>query len=273
MAKVKRKISWKSVLSLFLGALVIVGAVAGIVSLAKRDTATIGASAFSIGGLDPETGKYVDRDDAIYTPKSFSAQGLKITPDFETADIEYQIFFYDENDRFLEATEILTEGYTEQKLLPTYARVVIYPSTLDDEGNEIEDFKVNLLQVRGIAKSLKITVDAEQNKLYSANLFEVGTEAGVSADIEIEDFDGVLLHLPSATVTNTTYTVTFYSEKTDSEGLTTMKKLDDYTVTLQNYGENEFSWHTLNDIPAGATHMTVTYYDTNTNVGVYGIDR
>ena len=47
----------------------------------------------------------------------------------------YQIFFYDENDRFLEATEILSDKYVEQKLLPTYARIVIYPSTLDEEGN------------------------------------------------------------------------------------------------------------------------------------------
>ena len=271
MAKFKKKFSFKRTMSLVLGVLLLAGAVVGLGAFAKRDTNTIGASAFSIGGLDPDTGKYVDRADAIYTSEAFSAQGLSITPDFETADVEYQIFFYDENDRFLEATEVLSESYTEQKLLPTYARIVIYPSTLDDEGNVIEDYKVSLFEIRKIAKTLTITVDADQNKVYSTNLFEAG-ENGVSAEMEIDGYKGLLLHLPSATITDTKYTVTFYAEKTDAEGVTTMKELDDMTITLQNYGEGEYLWYTVESIPAGATHVTITYFDTNTNVGVYGID-
>lgn len=272
MAKFKKKFSWKSTISLVLGVLILAGAVVGLGALSKRDTDTIGASAFSIGGLDSVTGKYVDRDDAIYTAKAFSAQGLTVTPDFETADVEYQIFFYDENDRFLSATDVLTESYTEEKLLPTYARVVIYPSNLDDDGDVIEDFKVSRFDVREIAKSVTITVDADQEKIYSANLFAEG-ESGVSAEMEIEDFKGLLLHLPSATVTDTKYTVTFFAEKTDAEGITSMRELDKVTVTLQNYADGEYLWYTVEKIPAGATHATITYFDTNVNVGVYGIDR
>ena len=273
MSKFRTKNKWVSFVAGILIAVTAFGALFALVSPFGKDVKTIGAGEFSVGGLDPETGKYVERKDAIYTPDAFSAQGLTITPDFETADVEYQIFFYDEAGRFLEATDVLTEGYAEQKLLPTYARVVIYPSTLDEDGHVIEDYKVGLFGVREIAKSLTITVDAEQNKVYSSNLFEVGETAGVSDHIEIDGFDGVLLHLASATVTDTAYTVTFYAEKTDAEGVTSMKKLDDLTVTLQNYSDGEFMWYTVDKLPAGATHMTITYYDTNTNIGVYGIDR
>lgn len=272
MANIKKKFSWRSLLTAGLAVLVILGAAAGIMSLATNDTVKIGAGEFSVGALDPETGKYVERKDAIYTPEAFSAQGLKITPDFETADVEYQIFWYDENDRFLEASDVLTEGYSEQKLLPTYARIVIYPSTLDEDGMEIEDFKIRFYEVRKIAKALTITVDADQDKVFSKNLFEVGTN-GVSAEMEIDGFDGLMLHLPSATVTPAEYTVTFYAEKTDAEGVSSMKELDTVAVTLQNYAEGEFMWYTVDKVPAGATHATVTYYDTNTNVGVYGIGR
>lgn len=268
----KKKFSWKSTISLVLGILLIAGAVVGIASLSGRHTDKIGASAFSVGGLDPETGKYVERQDAIYTSRAFSAQGLTVMPDFETDGVEYQIFFYDENDRFLEATDRLTDKYVEQKLLPTYARVVIYPSTLDEEGNQIEDYKIGFFGVRTIAETVTITVDADQDKVFSQNLFAAG-EDGVSAKMEIKGFDGLLLHLPSATVTNTEYTVTFYAEKTDAEGVSSMKELDDVTVTLQNYSDGEYLWYTVEKIPAGATHATVTYYDSNVNVAVYGIDR
>lgn len=272
MATFRKKFNWKSCVALGLGVLLLFGAVAGILSLTGNDRVKVGAGEFSVGGLDPETGKYVARKDAIYTPDAFSAQGLKVALDFETADVEYQIFFYDENDRFLSATDVLSENYVEPKLLPTYARVVIYPSTLDDEGNVIEDFKVGYFDVRRIAKSLSVTVDAEQGKTFSANLFEEG-ENGVSAEMDVEGFDGLLLHLPNANVTDTKYTVTFFAEKTDAEGTVTMKELDEVTVVLQNYEDGEFMWYTVEKIPAGATHATVTYFDTNTNVGVYGIDR
>ena len=159
MAKFKKKFSWKTFLIVGVSVL-LTFSFASVLMLSKNDTVKIDAGEFSVGGLDPETGKYVEREDAIYTPDAFSAQGLTITPDFETADVEYQIFFYDEAGRFLEATDVLTEGYAEQKLLPTYARVVIYPSTLDEDGHVIEDYKIGLFGVRKIAKALTITVDA-----------------------------------------------------------------------------------------------------------------
>lgn len=274
MARIKNKFSWKSALSLVLGVLILAGAAMGIAAL-RKDTASISPTAFSVGALDPETGKFVDDKTAIYTADAFSAQGLAVKPGFEAEGVEYQIFFYDENDRFLgtAAEDNLTEAYSEQKLLPTYARIVIYPSQLDDEGNLIEDFKVRFYEVYGIAKQLSITVDADQTKVFSQNLFGAG-ESGVSKEMEIKDYKALLLKLPAATESaNTSYTVTFYAEKTDAEGNTTMKELDNVVVTLQNYKAGEVLWHTIEKLPAGATHATVTYFEGNTNVAVYGIYR
>ena len=271
--KFKKKFSWKSTISLVLGVLILAGAVMGLASLHK-DTTTISPFAFSVGELDDVTGKYVKSTDAIYTPEAFSAQGLRVTPDFEASDVEYQIFWYDENDRFLGTAddENLTDAYTEQRTLPTSARIVIYPSQLDDEGNLIEDFKVGALDVYGIAKSLTITVDADQDKVFSASLFTTATD-GLSAKMEIEDYKSLLLQLPAVNTPNTVYTVTFYAEKTDAEGTVSYKELDNVVVTLQNYTDGEYLWYTIEKIPAGATHATVTYYEGNTNVAVYGIYR
>ena len=271
MAKIRKKRNIKTAFVAVLAILLALGSVVSFVALGNRNKQEIGAGEFSIGALDPATGKYVNRKDAIYTPEAFSAQGLSIAMDFETQDVTYQIFFYDENDRFLESTDVLSENYVEERLLPTYARVVIYPSTLDEEGNRIEDYEVSRFGVRKLAKALTIEVDADQTKVYSNNLFEAG-ENGISERIELDGFDGLLLHLPSAAVTETKYVVTFYAEKTDAEGTATMRELDDVTIALQNYAAGEFMWYSIDQLPYGATHATITYFDGNTNVGVYGID-
>ena len=263
---------WTKALATVLCVTLAVGAVLGIATFFNRDTKTISPTAFSIGALDPDTGRYVADKTAIYTSEAFSAQGLVVKPGFEVENLTYEIFFYDENDRFINSTGELSDVYSERTLRPVYARIVIYPSQLDEDGNVIEDFKVGVFDVYGIAKNLTITVDAEQDKEFSSNLFETGTE-GASAYIELEDYKGLLLHLPCASVTNSTYTVTFYTEKKNAEGVTSYSKVDDITVTMQGYEADEYLWYNVDKIPSGATHATVTYYDSNTNVYVYGICR
>lgn len=268
--KMKRKA--KNGWTIALAVLLIVGALSGLLFLFRGDSVDIRPSAFKIGGLNEE-GKYEKRTDAIYTEKAFSCQGLKITPAFD-AEVEYQIFFYDEDDRFLEATEVLTGAYSEERLLPSYARVMIFADTTDENGDYIEDFELRRWDVRRVARGLEITVDAKQDKKYTANLFDVeeGVD-GVSAKIRIKDYESVLLHLVDTDLTNTVYTVTFYAEKTNADGVSsTMRELDDLVITLQNYEEGEFMWYMLDEIPSGATHMTITYSDDNTNIGVYGVE-
>lgn len=252
-----------------LALLLCLGAVGGILALSHRDTVEVKASAFKIGGLDAG-GAYTARKDAIYTPEAFSCQGLKVTPAFDS-NVEYQIFFFDEDDRFLEATEVMTGAYTEERLLPSYARIMIIADDTDADGDVIEDFKLRSWDVRKVAGNLDITVDANQEKQYSNNLFELGEVEGISEYIEIDEYDSVLLHLVDTSLTNTTYTITFYSEKTTSAGTTEMRKIDDSTITMQNYNEGDFMWYEIEDIPGGTTHMTITYTDDNTNIGVYGV--
>lgn len=81
---------------------------------------------WEIGGLT-STGKYTETKKSIYTKESFSCDGLKTILDFDS-NIKYQVFFYDEKDVFISATEVLTESKEHE--VPEnaeLARIVITP--------------------------------------------------------------------------------------------------------------------------------------------------
>lgn len=163
-----------------IAAVIIIGIViAGFVSsIIARDTKTIPASAFSVGTLDAETGKYKADEQTIYTKEMFECKGLRVEPDFE-ATCTYDVFYYDNDGRLLEKKLGLSEIYDEDFPLAQYARIVIHPDIEAElkEDETADEWCVGTLEVRRIAKMLKITVDKEQNNYYNYKNLYVEAEA------------------------------------------------------------------------------------------------
>lgn len=146
--KYKTKNLLKKVITGVLAVGVVAGATAGVVSLArhaKEDLREINPT-FKVGGLN-EQGKYVEREDTLYTKEAFECRGLEISLSFEN-DINYQVFYYNETGDFVESTEVLDTNYTLDKcdlINCTYARVMIIPQWSNLEATEdktIEEQKV-----------------------------------------------------------------------------------------------------------------------------------
>ncbi len=138
---------------IFLVVLGLVGAVIGLaVQLDRRTTIeTVGGEAYSIGLID-EDGTNKDGDTAIYLRKGISVNGLRCSL-AEDAKIEYRIFFYDKDGKFISASETLTSDYDGKDIpaLAKTARIQITPT-------EDEDGKVSLVEVLGYANQLTVTV-------------------------------------------------------------------------------------------------------------------
>ena len=166
MARYRKKFKWKNVLSGALCVLLLAGAVMGIASLTGKDTKTIRSTAFSVGAINAE-GNYVKSDLSIYTKDMFECQGLSVEPDFEATGT-YQVFYYDADKAFLGATEVLNAedgvyNCGDAYFTAQYARIMITPDVpVDEDGNEVEDFKIRFYEVNGYASDYKITVKKEQ---------------------------------------------------------------------------------------------------------------
>lgn len=116
----------------------------------QTSTTTIGSESYSIGTLD-ESGKFVEGDTAIYMRKAITTDGLKVEL-ADNAEITYQIFFYDEKDQFISATDALSEDFTGA--IPENAKsakIMITP-TADADG------KVTFFEISGYANQLTVTV-------------------------------------------------------------------------------------------------------------------
>lgn len=170
MRRFFRNIPWRNVLIITLTVVLGIGAIAGIASIANKDTKTISATYFKRGAID-SNGFYVESDTSIYTKDLIECQGLEIAPDFEATG-SYQVFYYDSNKQFIGATEVLecqsnvlyTKG--ETFTFAKYCRVVITPETpRDDHGNTIENYKIKFYEVAGIAN--KFTISTRENQTMS----------------------------------------------------------------------------------------------------------
>ena len=174
--KIKRR-SWKRIISAVL-VVVLVGSLGGaLISTLSKDTKTIHPT-FSLGGLD-EVGQYVASDTSIYTTKAFECSGLRVQPDFESS-VTYDIYLYDESEKFIEAKKGLTKVFADDVGSAKYARIVIHPEIPEDTKED--DFQIKWYQISGYASQIKITVDRVpeepfdfdfNNKGYSADLYIV----------------------------------------------------------------------------------------------------
>lgn len=100
-----------------------------IVDYTKNDLKTISPS-FEVGNLGSD-GKYVSDESTLYTKDAFSCAGLQIKLDFDN-EINYQVYYYDDLDNFIESTEILSEAYSGG-VHDGYARLVIIPTNDEDD--------------------------------------------------------------------------------------------------------------------------------------------
>ena len=160
------KKNWKRILCIALVCVISLGVLGGIASFATKDTKTISASAFSRGGLD-ENGKYVNTDKSLYTEEAFECIGLRVEPNFE-ANLTYDVYYYDYSNRLIESKLGLTDVYDEDFPLAKTCRIVIHPEIPADVKEK--DFKIGFFDVYKIAKQLTITVNKNQEYLYSESV-------------------------------------------------------------------------------------------------------
>ena len=170
MARFKRKISWKKILSGVLVAVLLLGAVGLGITIFGNDRKEISNWGYAIGDLDSK-GAFKESSQHIYMKDMFSCKGLKVEPKFDNKHT-YQLFFYDYDGEFLECTaEGLKNVYTE-KDLPIgayYCRMVITPDIPKDVS--AEDFKVRFWEVIGYADDFTVSVSKDQSPI---NYFDVG---------------------------------------------------------------------------------------------------
>jgi hypothetical protein len=167
MANYRRKSKWKSILCGILVVATLIGACAGIAALGKKETKTIGAGAFKVGGVN-ENGIYEKSTVSIYTEDMFECQGLVIEPEFEASGT-YRVFYYDSNKNFIGATEVMNAAdsiYTKGNsfILAKYARIMITPDAVDEDGKADKDFKIRFYEVYGYASDFTITVNKKQEE-------------------------------------------------------------------------------------------------------------
>ena len=171
-----RRKNVKSILSAILLIAVVVGAFAGLSSLADREQMEVHPS-FSIGGLN-EYGKYRESDGTIYTKDAFECQGLNVAMEFD-ATISYELFFYDKYGEFLYSSDVLKTDFKDE--LPStvsHARIQITPDWHALDITEEKKQVVKWYEVLKYANQLTVKVDAEQKevKTYGETLSETATK-------------------------------------------------------------------------------------------------
>ena len=169
-----------------------------VVKITSIKTKTISSFEYSVGSIDEATGMYKEDDQALYTKEAIECRGLTVKPEFD-ASVSYQVFWYNVDALYFGCTEVYSSSY---KLLPDevpefarYCRIVIYPSQLDDEGNDIEDFKVRFYQTVSYANQLSVKVDKEQTSSYvTSNLYDDSKATYGRSFYVSEDVNGWLVN-------------------------------------------------------------------------------
>ena len=156
MNKTKRKSKFKTALVAVLVVALTLGAFGFVLSAFNRNSSKLD---YSLGALDEE-GRYEKSNKSIYTKDAFEFDTVKITRDFES-DVTYQLFYYDELDKFVSSSEIIDESaeFTAPEGA-RYARLVIYP-TFDAELAE-DNQKLNIFNVSKCAKQLTVEITVNE---------------------------------------------------------------------------------------------------------------
>lgn len=167
--KYKTKQTLKTIVSAILAVVVVGGAVGMIAGLLNKDDGFEKVSvSYDIGGLNAE-GKYEETDGALYTKTGFDVEGKTVFADVDfDAQITYQLFYYGENDTFIESTAVLTDDYkAEAPEGALTCRVEITP--IWGEDVKAEDQKVTWLNKVGFAGQLDLSVKAVETEKSSSS--------------------------------------------------------------------------------------------------------
>ena len=157
-----KRINFKGIIAGVVAVVVIIGAIAGIAALTKNTTKTIGSGAFKVGDLNAN-GEYAASEQTVYTEQAFDCRGLRVESNFEFKGT-YDVYYYDNDGRFIEAVEDLKGTYDEDYPFAVKARIVVNPEIPD--GVKASEFKINFWEVAKYASSIKITVDKDQSEIY-----------------------------------------------------------------------------------------------------------
>ena len=224
--KRKTKQVLKTIVLSALGIGAVIGVASGINALVEKsdeDLKTI-HPVFEVGGLNEVDGKYEKSDSTLYTKNAFECRGLEIKLDFDNT-IKYQVFFYEEDGDFIEATSVY-DGNAEIDV-PTFAshaRIELTPNW-SEMGEDYETEKEQIVkwyETTKYASQIEVKVNKEQNGPYTIlsknNLFEyqgIGDMSGttftpneesnyaVSKQIDVTAYDYVLVEVPTELMAGT----------------------------------------------------------------------
>ena len=260
---IRKKRKFKAIISTFLCLALLGGAVFGVTKLLKNDSDTVEIknSAFSVGALDEE-GEYVENKQTLYTKEMFRCDGLTVDL-AKNCKSTYQIFFYDEDGDFIEATEVLSEDFEEDIADGAVnARVMITPEIPEDKT--AEDFKINFFTKYSYLKGITITVNkpldsTEDNgqggdaDKYADNLITGGL-VGYRYELDVENNT-------INRVEDSKYTTCYFSNVSDQWHVTNVGTTDIYLFNTGS-GGGEYSLVTL------APGETGTFNETSRHNGM-----
>ena len=204
--KISRK-KWIRAICIMLVCVTAFGVFGGIAASVTNDTKNISPAVFSRGGLD-DKGEYVATKKTLYTKEAFECKGLRIEPEFES-NVSFDVYYYDFSGTFLTVEKNINKLYDVDSPFAKMCRIVIHPSI--PEGVKEKDFEIGLLEVYGIAKSLKITVDKNQDYLYSASINyydEKTVTTGKKLELANSEDSAGNIYISANTVTDATMKVT-----------------------------------------------------------------
>ena len=289
MAKFRVTKSTSRVISIVAVALALVMVVGVLAALAGRDTKTIGASAFTVGGLDA-SGKPNFSETSIYTKDAFSCEGLRIVPDFE-AELTYDVYYYDSNGNLLDKRMGLTNSFEQDYPQADTCRVVINPAVPADVRKG--DFKIHFWEVYSYASQLTITVARDQVVYTSSpNLYDEALS--VSGTFEATNVETIVAStsMKTSALISVDEKYDYYRVYIRNSGLTeavpsyvTFSDEDGVAIYVNSDGEvSEGITHTFNgdamlndtwysvilEVPKTAEHIRVSAPN-DAEVRVYGI--
>ncbi len=162
MTKKRKRLNIKSIIVSVVAIVVVVFSAGAIATFASNDKKTLSDFNFKVGGISETDGEYVERKDAVYTMEAIECKGLSVVPDYDCT-VEYQIFWYNEDEIYFDHTEIMTKKFVGNvPECARYCRIMVIPSNLDDKGKPIKDFEVKFYNAHTYVDALTVKVDKDQ---------------------------------------------------------------------------------------------------------------
>ena len=131
----KYKARWVITIISFVMSLVMFGAfLFNIFTRPGETTDTLGSFDYAIGAID-DSGKIIESKQSVYSKKLHTVDELDIEV-AEDATVSYVLYFYDADEKFIEASDVLTDDVTEASVPENaeFFRIVITPAEVDGEA-------------------------------------------------------------------------------------------------------------------------------------------